>query len=175
MDATAKVASVLEIAEARVDRDICAALQRARLALREKTPYVLGAKSFACMDCSGLVSKCYPCLPDGVERQFDALSSWLFGGLDTSFVESGDLVFLAAKNRPSFASHVGFVEAVQFSSDSATLIHASQSVGCVTSDTWSRFSFEFKGDYIVLGCAKLRPFLLRLAVEEEMLLETSGD
>ena len=161
--------SLIRTANARVQNQITVAITRATEFLKDHVRYALGGKGLLGLDCSGLVTQCFPrVLPDGVEKQVEALGIWVFRAEDICLAEPGDLVFLASKHRTDTVSHVAVVERVSFSPNNTYLLHASEKESQMTRDVWNRDGDEFKGEYIVTGLGKMQPFLFRAFLRDEI-------
>lgn len=162
--------TLLDHATRRLENQIQLALSRASNCLNRKIPYVFGGKNPDGFDCSGLVTHCFPrVLPDGVEKQAERLSKWLFDGEDIRFVEPGDLVFFSETDMLKL-SHVAIVEG-RAPSRQMSLLHASERLGGMSRDLWNLDTNVFRGTYVARHVAKIRPFLLRLFLDDEITRE----
>ena len=159
--------TLLEHANRRLDNQIQIALSRASTCFERKVPYVYGGKNPEGLDCSGLVTHCFPrVLPDGVERQAERLAGWLFDGSDLRLVEVGDLVFFSESEALQL-SHVAITER-RISEKQVALLHASERLGSMSRDIWDVDNNTFRNAYVARHIAKMRPFLLRLFLEDEI-------
>lgn len=145
-----------------VENTVSSAIIIARSYLLMQTPYNLGSKDGNTLDCSGLTARCYPgALPHGVERQAEAFGRWLFTNSDVFLSEVGDLLFLANIHEPAILSHVAIIEEVGYDLQKHTVIHASESNGCVCRDSWEHHDKRFKKHYRVAALGKIRQYLIR--------------
>lgn len=162
---TAKAA--IASAYQRLENQLNIAILRAQECLKNKVPYVYGGKTPDGLDCSGLITHCIPrVFPDGTENQFKHLAFWIFDGKDLRYIDVCDIVFFAKKTNPQSVSHVGIVEKVR--SDSATIIHSSQSKNGVIRDEFDFIQNIFRKTYVSVGVAKIRPFLFRCFLKDEI-------
>ena len=159
--------TLLEHATRRLDNQIQLALSRASICLNRNVPYVFGGKTPDGFDCSGLVTHCFPrVLPDGVEKQAERLADWLFDGPDLRLVEPGDLVFFSESSTRQL-SHVAIAE-TRVTDREIRLLHASERLGGMSRDLWNVDTNSFRGAYEARHIAKMRPFLLRLFLDDEI-------
>ncbi len=164
---TAKMA--ISEAKRRAEDQIRSTISRAQLCVKNKISYSFGEKNPDIgLDCSGLVTYCVPgeLLPNGVEKQFRHLALWIFKGEDIYYIDVGDLVFFAKKNKPEIVSHVGIIEKVNL--HSTTIIHSSELRGGVVRDKFNLVQNTFREDYLILGIAKIYPFLFRYFLKDEI-------
>jgi hypothetical protein len=156
-----------------VDLQISDALIHARSYCEKNVKYKWGGKTGEELDCSGLVAKCYPVLTEGVDQQFEQLKAWLFLDFDLRFAEYGDVVFFCEKPHLNHVSHVGIVEDVR--ANQVIVIHSSQMRGGVVRDCFSLSDFLFRDTYHATAVAKMRPFLFRRVLFQEIMrISTDG-
>jgi len=169
---TAKTA--ISEAHCRLKSQINIAISRAQECIENNVPYVYGGKTPDGLDCSGLITYCFPrLLPDGTEKQFNHLKLWIFSGQDISFVDVCDLVYFAEKTTSHVVSHVGVIEKV--SPYNATIIHSTPARGGVVRDEFDFVKNAFRETYFALGIAKIRPFLFRCFLKDEINKELKHD
>lgn len=157
----------LKSAENRVNTQLVVAIERARAYLEKRVEYKWGSKTDEALDCSGLMTKCYPILFEGTEKQYEQLRKWLFTGTDLRFIEHGDIVFFAEKNNATRVLHVGIVE--QIENRVARIIHSSESRGGVVKDNFDIEKNVFCETYFAVAVAKIRPFLFRRFLNDEIM------
>lgn len=159
----------LKVSESRVNAQVIVALERARDYRSKNIKYRWGGKSGEALDCSGLITSCYPDLCQGVEKQYEQLRSWLFEDLELVYVEQGDIAFFAKINCPTEVSHVAIVERMDASI--AHVIHSSERRGGVVMDEFDLDQNVFRERYLAVAVAKIRPFLFRRFLDEEIMRE----
>jgi cell wall-associated NlpC family hydrolase len=157
----------LKVSESRVNAQIFVALEHAREARDKNIKYLWGGKSGEALDCSGLVTSCYPDLCQGVVKQYEQLRGWLFKDFELVCAEQGDIVFFAKVARPDEVSHVAIVERIAASI--AHVIHSSERRGGVVMDEFNLDHNVFRERYLAVAIAKIRPFLFRRFLDEEIL------
>ena len=160
--------TVLSVTASRVTEQIKSALAGAKACVDGKVPYMLGGNTLEGMDCSGLIKYCYSgLLPKGLWEQSEALKQWMFVERDIRYTEEGDIVFFAEKTPPNNdISHNGIVERVN--GNNAVVIHASETRGRVVRDDFARIENLFRETYFAKSVGKVRLFLFRLFLEEEI-------
>lgn len=159
--------TLLTFAEDRVNIELANALSRARTYLEKKVKYKWGSKSEEFLDCSGLITKCYPVVYEGTDKQFEQMRDWLFSGDDLKYIEQGDVVFFAEQSNPSNVSHVGIVYEIE--NDTAKVIHSSETRGGVVRDDFNIAENVFRDIYIGVAVVKIRPFLFRYFLNNEIM------
>jgi hypothetical protein len=162
----------LSAAENMVNTQLAHALGRAKAYAEKNVRYNWGGKTEEQLDCSGLMVKCYPLLFDGTEKQFTQLKDWLFTDFDIHTIEVGDIIFFAGQNNQSRVSHVGIIEEVKI--DLVGIIHASQTRGGVVRDAFNIHNNAFNRisileSYTAIAVAKIRPFLFRRFLNDEIM------
>lgn len=157
----------LKVSENRVNAQVIVALERAREYRDKNIKYLWGGKSGEALDCSGLVASCYPDLCQGVEKQYEQLRGWLFKDFELFCAEQGDIVFFAKLDWPSKVSHVAIVERI--ATNIAHVIHSSERRGRVVMDEFNLDQNIFRERYLAVAIAKIRPFLFRRFLDEEIL------
>lgn len=162
----------LKASERRVDAQLAEALGRARAYLEKKVVYKWGGKTEDALDCSGFVAECYPTLYEGAEKQYDQLRDWLFKDDERFFVEPGDLVFFARVDSPAKIRHVGIAERVD--GETVHVIHSSERRGGVVTDEFDLSKNIFRESYFAVAVGKMRPFLFRRFLAEEIMKECRG-
>jgi len=164
-DLTMKLA--FQEAHRRVDHQIRRAISRARSCLDTHVPYLMGGKTPDGLDCSGLITHCVPrVLPEGVQKQFEHLRKWMFVGDEIKYIDMGDIIFFAEKTSNNKISHVGIVE--KTINTNVLIIHSSEYQKGVVRDIFDTKQNSFRESYLVVGVAKLRPFLFRCFLKDEI-------
>jgi len=175
MDVNKIIRTVFNSAEKRTIEQINSMLDRATGCLKNKIPYLFGGKTLDGLDCSGLVTYCInSILPEGTEKQLKHLEKWLFTEEDIKYFDIGDLVFFSKKyynnvttvKESSDSLHVGIVSSVF--GNTVSIIHASETRGCVVQDNFDVQTNIFRKEYICIGIAKIKPFLFRFFLSDEI-------
>lgn len=160
--------SLIDTAKSRSQTLRREAIRRARRFASSETEYVLGGKTEAGMDCSGLITLCYPLLPDGASNQCQRLRRWLYHGNELHLSEPGDIVFLGELTLGMAISHVALVSDV--SATALSVIHSSERVGYVIVDSMEMHQERFRERYHVHAIGKMDPFLFGNCLDEEVSL-----
>lgn len=166
-------AKKLEASKIRVDAQVAAALEGARGYLDKNIKYRWGGKTAEALDCSGLVVSCYPDLYQGVEKQYEQLRGWLFKGFELVCIEEGDIVFFAEVGCSARVSHVAIIEKID--ANIVHVIHSSERRGGVVMDEFNLDQPIFRERYLADAVAKIRPFLFRRFLDEEILRSVNHD
>lgn len=145
------------------------AIECARKLRDAKIPYVLGGKTKEeGLDCSGLTRLCYRELAEGALGQYNQLSDWLFDETDIACGSPGDLVFFSELANPDVVSHNGIISQVNLTLLTFSIIGASSVKGCVAEDELNLRSQTFGSRMLCKGVAKMRPFLTRQYIQEQI-------
>jgi hypothetical protein len=161
------VKAAFQVARGLLKNQIDTTIKRADDYLLRRVPYLLGGKTPDGLDCSGLITQCYPLfLPDGAQKQFEHLKRWLFINSDICFADRGDLAFFANKNDPQNVSHVGIV--TEIINRRVFVIHSSEKLKAVSKNELHLDHNEFRIDYICVGIAKMELFLFHWFLEDEI-------
>lgn len=131
-------------------------------------PYNFGSKTEEAIDCSGLTRMCYQTLEDGVIYQYNQLRDWLYYEQYLSCGREGDLIFFSSVGRPAEPSHVGIISQVDLQQLTCLIIEASSVKGRVVEQEFDLRSNSFGMHMVCNGIAKVRPFLERQYIQEQI-------